>query len=78
MVVDVLAEDVHQEGVVDVIQAAFDVACDEPLRAHPGLDDLVEGWVASPLRSASVAVCGALWVIRGFQNGAYDVLYHFL
>ena len=78
MVVDVLAEDVHQEGVVDVIQAAFDVACDEPLRAHPGLDDLVAGWVASPLRSASVAVCGALWVIRGFQNGAYDVLYHFL
>src|SRR5712691_2005184 len=60
------------------IQAAFDVACEEPLRAHPGLDDLVAGWVASPLRSASVAVCGALWVIRGFQNGAYDVLYHFL
>ena len=44
---DVLSEDVHQDGVVDVIKASFDVAFDEPLE-HPGLGDLVEGCVASP------------------------------
>ena len=67
IVLDVLSEDVHQDGVVDVIKASFDVAFDEPLRAHLGLGDLVEGCVASPFRSESVAVCGELWFIIGFQ-----------
>ena len=60
------------------IQAAFDVAFDEPLGTCPGLADLVQGRVASPFRSESVAVCGELWFIIGFQNGAYYVLYHFI
>jgi len=60
IVLDVLSEDVPQDGVVDVIKASFDVAFDEPLRAHPGLDDLVEGCVASPF---SVCIRGCMWSI---------------
>src|SRR5215813_2364718 len=60
------------------IEASFDVAFDEPLGACPGLADLVQGRVASPVRSEAVAMGGELWFIIRFEDGAYDVLHHFI
>src|SRR4030095_6402496 len=60
------------------IQTPFDVSFDEPLGPLPDLVDLFEGRVASPVRSESVAMFGEWWFIVGFQNGAYDVLHHFI
>jgi hypothetical protein len=37
----VLAERPQQQRMINVVKASFDVAFDEPLSAHPGLDDLV-------------------------------------
>jgi hypothetical protein len=59
------------------IQTTFDVSFDEPLGSFPCLMDIDKGRVASLVRSESVAVSRELWFVIGFQNGAYDVLYHF-
>src|SRR5881296_685679 len=60
------------------IETPFAVAFDAPLGPLPDLVELFQGRVASPFRSASVAMFGAWWCIGGFQEGAYDVLHHFL
>ena len=78
VVLDVFSENVHQDGMVDISETPFDVSFDEPLGPLPDLVDLFEGRVASPVRSESVAMFGEWWFLGGFQDGASDVLHHFI
>ena len=49
------------------IETTLDVSFDEPLGACPGLADLVQRRVASPVRSETVAMGGELWFIIRFD-----------
>jgi len=78
IVADVCSKDVHEDGMIDVIETSFDVAFDEPLSPYPHVVYFGEGRLASPLRSASVAVLRAWWFVVRFQDGSYYFLNHFL
>ena len=57
VVLDVFLQDVHQDGVIDIIEASFDVSFNKPFRPYPNVMYFGEGCLASPLRSESVAMC---------------------
>jgi len=57
VVSDVLGQHFQQDLVVDAVEAALDIALDEPLHAPPPLGDLVQCRVATtPLAEAMGAV----------------------
>ena len=56
VVLDLCLQDVHQDGVVDIIEASFDVSFNKPFSPYPNVMYFGEGCLASPFRSESVAV----------------------
>ena len=61
-----------------MIQATFDVAFDIPPCPCPGFTDRGEGSGASSVWPETVGLLRKLWVVIGFQNGAYHFLYELI
>lgn len=77
MVADVFSQDVHEDGVSDVVEASLDVSFEEPCGPYPYVVYCGSGRMASPFRSASVAVVRAVWFVGRFQDGPYYFLNYF-
>ena len=75
---DVFSEDVHKDGMIDIIKTPFDISFDEPFGPLPYFVYFGKGRLASPFRSESVAVFRELWFVVRFQNGSYYLLNHFI
>jgi hypothetical protein len=56
VVLDVFLKDVPQDGMVDIIEASFDVSFNKPFSPYPNVAYFGEGCLASPFRSESVAM----------------------
>jgi site-specific DNA recombinase len=69
-----LAEDRHQDRVVDVVEAPLDVALDEPFRADPGVEDVFQRRVAASVGAESVGVRAELRLVVCLQDGAHGLL----
>jgi hypothetical protein len=67
VVVDMFSKDVCQYGMIDIIEAAFDVSFDEPFGPCPGFVYLGEGRMASPLRSETVGSVRKLGFVICFK-----------
>src|SRR5262249_12577594 len=78
IVADVCSKDVHEDGMIEVVEASFDVAFDKPFRPYPHVMYCGEGRLASPVRSEAVAVFRELSFVVRFQDGSYYFLYHFI
>src|SRR5262249_60240096 len=73
-IADLLAENRHQDPVVDVVKAPLDIALDEPGRVLPGVVHLVERGMAASLGSEAVGPVAELRLVVRLQDGAHDLL----
>src|SRR5437899_826570 len=64
--------------MIDVIKTSFDVSLDEPFHTLPGMEDVLQGCVASASRSESVRGRAELRLVVCLQNGAHDFLQQFV
>src|SRR5713101_7044607 len=63
IVVDVFSKNVHQDVVIDILEATLDVSFDEPFGPVPCVMDFCQGRLASLFRSETMAVVRKLWLI---------------
>jgi hypothetical protein len=78
IVADMFLQDGPQDGVVDMLEASFEGSCHAPVRPYPNVRAFGEGCLASPVRSASVALGGAWGFLGGFEQRAYAGLPPFI
>ena len=69
-----LAEHRQQYLVVDVVEAPFDVALDEPADTGPVGRHVAQGGVATPAGPKAMGTVGKLRLVVGFQNHPDDLL----
>jgi hypothetical protein len=75
---DLFSKECHQQVVIDGVEAPFDVSFDIPPGSCPGFTDRGQGSVASSVWPETVGLLRKLWVVIGFQNGAYHFLYELI
>src|SRR5262245_33810224 len=64
--------------MVNIVKTSFDISLDEPSRARPGMEDFLEGRVASASRSETVRAGAKLRLVVCFQDRATELLQQFI
>src|SRR6266511_4516170 len=77
-IMDVLRQNRQQDLVVDAVEAAGEVALDEPRRSTPCIRNLAQRCVATPIRSEAVGAVGELRLVVGLQDHPDDLLQQFV
>jgi hypothetical protein len=72
VIVDLLAQRLDHDRVVELVEAVGDVALDKPARPGPGSRHLAQRGVAAPAGSITVRAVGELRLVIRLQQQAHD------